>query len=565
MIHSIDPRQPGLFDPYRTLLSQAAYKRIRNGWQGVFRHAILELMPVDAISGHFNPVLGRPTKELYSMAGLVFLMEFRNWTEEEAVEAYMFDNGVGYALNLPVYERSLSTRTLERYVRHFHEDELAAGVLQEVTQRLVELLELDLRVQRKDSTHVFSQMAQFGRTRLMGVTIKRFLTQVKRHDEARYQALPEDFRKRYEPSEHRIFADCAKGDEVRRQLRQTVAEDMQRLLEWFGDDACHNQRSTFRALAKVFEQQCEVVESKVEVKKHPGGDVIQNPSDEEAGRDGHKGPGYQVQLSETCSPANEVQLITGALPQSAAEHDGNSVKPMMEQLDSIGLLPSVLLADTHYGSDENVQYCAQQGIELVSPVSGTPPEEGALTIGDFTVDLPSEEVRICPAGHAPLQSRHDTETGKTRTEMDATLCASCPSRERCPMKARGSHHSMEHTAKQRRLDTRRRYQATPEFKKRYALRNGIESTNSGLKRRPGLGRLRVRRRRSVFHSILLKVGGWNIQRAAASKKMRAWVAQKMENQWDPLMDLILHICTLVLHEVSYHLGVSPRHISAQAA
>ena len=121
------------------------------------------------------------------------------------------------------------------------------------------------------------------------------------------------------------------------------------------------------------------------------------------------------------------------------------------------------------------------------------------------------------------------------------------------MKAHGSHRSMEHTAKQRRLDTRRRYQATPEFKKRYALRNGIESTNSGLKRGPGLGRLRVRKRRSVYHSILLKVGGWNIQRAAASKKMRAWVAQKMENQWEPLINLIFRICAAALYGIRYDL------------
>jgi hypothetical protein len=133
------------------------------------------------------------------------------------------------------------------------------------------------------------------------------------------------------------------------------------------------------------------------------------------------------------------------------------------------------------------------------------------------------------------------------------------------MKTHGSHHSMEHTPKQRRLDTRRRYQATPEFKKRYALRNGIESTNSGLKRRPGLGRLRVRRRRSVFHSILLKLGGWNIQRAASSKKMRAWVAQKMEDQQNPLMNFLLRIGTLVLHGARHHLGESSRRISAQAA
>ena len=56
----------------------------------------------------------------------------------------------------------------------------------EVTVKLVEELELDLSRQRLDSSHVFSTMATFGRTRLMGVTIKRFLTQVKRHDAAAY-------------------------------------------------------------------------------------------------------------------------------------------------------------------------------------------------------------------------------------------------------------------------------------------------------------------------------------------------------------------------------------------
>ena len=87
---------------------------------------------------------------------------------------------------------------------------------------------------------------------------------------------------------------------------------------------------------------------------------------------------------------------------------------------------------------------------------------------------------------------------------------------------------MDHTAKERRLDTRRREQATPEFKARYAIRNGIESTNSGVKRRTGMARLRVQGKKSVYHSILLKLCGWNIFRAAAAKKMRAFVAHKME-------------------------------------
>ena len=44
--------------------------------------------------------MGRPTNELYSMAGLLFIMEFRNLTHEEAADASMFSVDVQYALNL---------------------------------------------------------------------------------------------------------------------------------------------------------------------------------------------------------------------------------------------------------------------------------------------------------------------------------------------------------------------------------------------------------------------------------------------------------------------------------
>ena len=63
-------------------------------------------------------------------------------------------------------------------------------------------------------------------------------------------------------------------------------------------------------------------------------------------------------------------------------------------------------------------------------------------------------------------------------------------------------------------------QTTPVFKERYARRAGVESTNSGLKRRLGLGRLRVRGRKAVQHALYLKAAGWNLLRAAAALARR---------------------------------------------
>jgi len=251
MIHMKDPRQNLLFDTFRSILSSSAYKRLLSGWQGVFRCAILELMPADALAENFDPTMGQPTKELYSMAGLILIQEFQNWTAERAVEEYIYDASVQFALNLEPAGQDLSTRTLERYRKLFRENDLAVKVMSDVTSKLAELLELDVTKQRLDSTHVKSDMATFGRTRLMGVAIRRFLTQLKRHGQEAYEALPETIRSRYAASEGRMFADV-KGTDAHRKLRQDVAEDLHFLIARFEHDAQHSRRwcGSFRSSAR---------------------------------------------------------------------------------------------------------------------------------------------------------------------------------------------------------------------------------------------------------------------------------------------------------------------------
>jgi hypothetical protein len=510
----VNPQQTRLFDPFDSVLTEKTRKRLLDGWPGVFRHVILELMPVDTVSGHFDPTMGRPTKELYSMAGLLLIKEFMNWTKEQALDAYSFYANVHYALNLEPVTHDISMRTLERYINLFEEDEIAKATMDEITTTLVEVLGIKIDKQRLDSTHIFSDMASFGRTRLMGVAIKRFLTQLKRHNKADYDALDESFRNRYAPGVNQLFADTKKDGESRRLLRQQVAEDMYSLVKLFADKGEHSNRDTYKAMERIFYEQCQVHENKVSVKQKTGGNVMQNPSDPDATYDGHKGQGYQAQISETCNPENEVQLITSAIPQTAAEQDANAVEEVLDDLTANDLLPDELLVDTHYAGDDNVQRAEEKGVEIVGPV---PPGSGKtkddeyehLNIDDFNVDEATEEVVCCPAGHKPESSEHNSDTGKTKTVMPESACSQCEFRKQCPVKKTSSGYQIEHTAKDRRIAGRRREVATEVFRERYKTRGGIEGTNSGLKRRVGLGRLRVRGRPAVFHSVYLKIAGWN--------------------------------------------------------
>ena len=67
-------------------------------------------------------------------------------------------------------------------------------------------------------------MASFGRTKLMAVAIKRFLTQVRRHAPELYAALPEEFRRRYEPTESQLFSGAkdAERDNARGSRRPRI-------------------------------------------------------------------------------------------------------------------------------------------------------------------------------------------------------------------------------------------------------------------------------------------------------------------------------------------------------
>ena len=518
MRYAVDPRQMTLFEPAVVMFSPMTIKYLSSDWPGVFRHQMLHLMPADALGKHFDAKRGCPTKELYGMAGAIFLKEYFDLTIPQTVERYLTDAAWQYALNVNPMEASLSHATVERYLKLFAENDLASEVFHRVTSALIEALDLDVSRQRLDSTHICSDMATFGRTKLMGVTIKRFLVQIKRHHPELWASLDQGFLARYAPSQAKLFGDFTGS---RASLRQAVAEDLLLLVGRFADDERVSGRSSYKAMVRVLHEQCDVEEEKVELKKKTGGDVMQNPSDPDATYDGHKGPGHQAQIAETCSPQNEVQLITGVETEPAHASDQNACVPMIDQLEAHDRKPEILYADGQYGSDANVVEAAEHGVDLQSPVAGAPQQNpDDLTIDDFVVGEETQTVERCPNGHDPASSVHDSAKGRTRTVMYASHCSGCPCRNQCPVKQVRGEYVIEHTPAEHRLASRRAEQATEAFRENYAIRGGGESVNAGLKRKTGMGRLRIRGSPRVRMTVLLRCAGWNLFRALAAMKKR---------------------------------------------
>jgi Transposase DDE domain/Transposase domain (DUF772) len=467
----------GAYAWWSSQLSVNALQRLEKGWQGVFQRVILGLLEAsaEALGSGFDEEIGRPSKELYAMSGLLLIAEFKNWTIEETAEAWTLDAGVQYALHLPRKEY-LSERTVDTYRRKVRENVDVQEVFTRVTAALVEELQADIRQQRLDSTHVLSQMAQLGRQQLLAVAVRRFLTQLKKHDANGYAAVGTAMRERYEAAETRLFGFGSKQAAPREQVLQQVAEDLAWLVEHFGGSESVREWKSFQALAQLLREHCEVrVDKTVGILKQSrdakGGSTqcLQNPSDPEAGYSGHKGAGYQVQLAQAL-PARDEEgkiegpgLVVACVPQSAAVRDNEALAEVLAQQQAAKLLPEQTLADAIYGSDANVQACAELGVKLLSPVCGNSPSKKA------------------PSHHC------------TKAELG--------------LKAR--------------LANRRAAQETADWKREYAKRNGIEGLHRALDATTGLKTLRVRGARAVTVAVTLKVTGWNIRAAAQTLAQRA--------------------------------------------
>lgn len=70
--------------------------------------------------------------------------------------------------------------------------------------------------------------------------------------------------------------------EFRNWTNLETAEDLAWLVEPFRLDEQHHGRSTYQALRMVFEQQCEMVDDKVQVRVKKGGEIVCNPSKSDA-------------------------------------------------------------------------------------------------------------------------------------------------------------------------------------------------------------------------------------------------------------------------------------------
>lgn len=522
MIYIKDHKTSDMFDPF-PFLGPKRKQRIETSWAKIFREHILSTLPVEKVYSKYDPVFGAPTKELYSMLGLMVLQQMHDLTDEEAVDQFAYNIQWHFALGITSTTDSaayVSPKTLWTMRDTLTERGIYTAIFEEVTTTLAEVFKVDVTKQRFDSVHIFANMRYLGRIGLFVKTIKKFLVNLKRHHKDLYETLDKALADRYMTKKGASVFSMVKPSESTKTL-STLAQDLFTLVEYFRGNEPVVTMTSYQLLVRLLKEQCilERVDThttlvSVKANKDVPSDSLQNPSDPDAGYSGYKGQGYQMQVAEsygTSEDADSLNLITAVIVEPAHKRDAHALIPLIEATDDLGLKPKEALADTLYGGDENRGRAEALGVEIVSPVKGKG-SKITETLTEFTMNSESD-VTSCPAGRAPdrTRSRDDWHFAF----FSKRTCRGCARKKMCPTKSGQRGRSLRYDDKAVRVARRRAYEESPEFRDRYRFRAGIEGTMSQLDRLTGIKNLRVRGMSAVSCAAYLKAAAINIIRAAA--------------------------------------------------
>ncbi len=531
MIRIKDHKQQHLFDPWR-YLSPKRRRMLEEGWPGLFRQHLLGELPIDRLKPFFTEAIGRPSKELHTLLGVMLFQQTMDLNDAEAVDQLAYNIQWHYALDITEESdeaKYISEKTLWSTRQLMAEHGIDGVMFEKLTDKLAKVFGVDPANQRIDSVHIRSNMRRLGRIAIFSRTIAKFLVNLKRHHRNLFDTLKADVIDRYGGEKALAAFSLVKPTESEKTLKQ-VSRDLFDLVEQFKDQTAVSAMHSYKLMQRVLSDQCRVDtddagSTHVTIKKPAEipSDSLQNPSDPDATYSGHKGQGYQVQIMETFSRSEDekekeqtLNLITHVAVQPACESDANALVPAIADTRIRGVGPDQLVADTLYGSDSNHQTAQVADVDLIAP---TQKGNESKPLSEFTFN-DKGYVESCPAGHAPERVKHKKKTDRYSAAFDPNLCRGCPHADHCPVKPGKKMNYLRYGGKQYRLSVRRRAEQSEAFIDTYRWRAGVEATMSEYDRLTGAKKLRVRGMPAVRFCAKVKAIGLNLLRAARVRRAR---------------------------------------------
>ena len=338
-------------------LTEKQRKRLEASWAGTFYREVFMRIDESMFAILYSDEPSRPNTPINVLVSLDTLKSGFGWTDEQMHDHFCFDVQVRYALGYyDLAEGDFTLRTMynfrDRVTRHMQEtgENLIETAFEQITDEQLAAFELESSKLRVDSTQIASNIQAMSRLQLLVEVLQRVHRMLSEEDQREYA---DDFAPYIRGSSGQ-YTYRIKGSETGQHM-QRIGELMHKLLAelsatYAGEDAYQMLQRVFRehfhiesapsepppAGAATEPRQATLPDREERVPKASedhsmqallrpkegkelSASSLQSPDDQEAtyrqkGGQGHIG--YVTNLSETCDPENDLQLIVKVQTES---------------------------------------------------------------------------------------------------------------------------------------------------------------------------------------------------------------------------------------------------------
>ena len=501
-------------------LPEKILKRLEASWAGTFYEQVFVRIDEDRFAVLYSDEASRPNTPVNVLVGLEILKSGFGWSDEEMYDHFCYDVQVRLALGYrDLGEGHFELRTMynfrQRLSQHMQEtgENLFEQVFEQITDEQLAAFELKTAKLRMDSTLIASNIREMTRLQLLVEVLQRVQRMLSEEDQQQYA---EAFGPYLKGSSGQYIYRLKAGD-VTGHL-QSVGELMAQLTDELA--ARYGDEPAYQVLRRVFQEHFHVNEAALRPKvgEELKARSLQSPDDWEATYrqkrgEGHKG--YVANVTETCNPENELQLIVKVQTEPNNTDDAamlNETLPALKERTGVDEMHT----DGGYNSPDVDQTMRKLGIaQIQTAIRGRKPSAEKLSLDAFAWELDDESrprAVTCPHGQR-AEVTPGRKKGRYRAAFDAAGCESCPFLDSCPTEPLKRTPERVLRFSQQEVDLALRRQRSAEARASgQNLRSAVEATVRSVKHPFGNGKVPVRGQSRVSMVVLASAAMSNLRR-----------------------------------------------------
>lgn len=490
---------------------------LEKSWAKVFAERVFPAIDESIFSDLYSNKASRPNTPVNVIVGALILKEALSDTDDEIVQALMFDIRYQYALHTTSFEEQpLSDRTLSRFRARVlaYETENGIDLIHEciikMAKELSEFMQISPNMQRMDSLMVAANIRNLSLLELFYTCVANLAKVM----DQRGTILPEEQHHYIEKDD---FNRCIyhKRDMDANERTVLVMHDAEKLIGICDSTGDFDDTSEYQLLIRLLKERTTTdddgkrrLRKKKEI-ENPS-KVLLNPSDPEATfryKAGSKHLGYIGNVVETVGENGSI--ITDYAYEQNTYTDSQFMKDHLTD-QPIYDEQVILVADGAYSGEKNVSMAAEHQIRLITTnFKGRKPDD---IYANFKFTEDGQYLLRCINGCTPDKCAYDPDNDCSIAYFSLEACMNCPYKDKCQPRFLKTKVRKEVSWKAVNRALQLRYMKTEEFNNYACFRNGVEAIPSILRRRYHVDKIPAHGKNRTRLHFGFKIAALNFQK-----------------------------------------------------